>query len=195
VRRPLPAALAAKQVWSGGCMTDAFSSGRKFRTMNIVDDYTRECLALEVDSSLRAASCSAYGRTEAETRLPRQIRSDNGPKFVSRAVDQWPTDKTCSATRSNRGRLMENGCLESFERRFGDERPIENWFCSLADAREKIAQWKQDYSEQRPHSSSSLLYHVKLAAQAAGFCRNEVGDRSGVSLDRSDQSFEILGLV
>jgi putative transposase len=83
-------------------MTDALSSGRKFRTMNIVDDYARECLAIEVDTSLRSASCARMGEAEAETRLPRQIRSDNGPKFVSRAVDQWPTGKTCSATRSNR---------------------------------------------------------------------------------------------
>jgi transposase InsO family protein len=88
---------------------------------------------------------------------------------------------------------MENGYLESFKRRFGDECLNENWFCSLANAREKIAQWKQDYNERRPHSSSSLQHHMELAAQAAGFCRNEVGDRSGYHWTEATNHSESCG--
>src|SRR5271170_7719212 len=90
VRQPLSAAVAANQVWSVDFMSDALSSGRRFRTLNIVDDYTRECLEIEVDTSLggvrvvRVLEELKYSRG-----LPRQIRSDNGPEFVSRAVDQW----------------------------------------------------------------------------------------------------------
>src|SRR5271166_6368466 len=115
VRQPLPAAVAANQVWSVDFMSDALSSGRRFRTLNIVDDYTRECLAIEVDTSTRIppsdVSTSIYTREglaidvdtslggmrvvrvleelKQKRGLPRQIRSDNGPEFVSRAVDQW----------------------------------------------------------------------------------------------------------
>jgi putative transposase len=90
VRQPVPEAVAANQVWSVDFMTDALSSGRRFRTLNIVDDYTRECLAIEVDTSLGGVRVVRVLEELKQRRgLPRQIRSDNGPEFVSRAVDQW----------------------------------------------------------------------------------------------------------
>ncbi len=73
---------------------------------------------------------------------------------------------------------MENGYVESFNGRFRDECLNENWFSDLADAREKIAQWKQDYNEKRPHSSLQYRTPVEFAAQAAGFYRNEVGQEA-----------------
>jgi putative transposase len=90
VRQPLPEAVAANQVWSVDFMTDALSSGRRFRILNVVDDYTRECLAIEVDTSLGGTRVVRVLEELKQRRgLPRQIRSDNGPEFVSRAVDQW----------------------------------------------------------------------------------------------------------
>ena len=73
---------------------------------------------------------------------------------------------------------MENGYVESFNGRFRDECLNENWFSDLADAREKIAQWRQDYNEKRPHSSLQYRTPVEFAAQAAGFYRNEVGQEA-----------------
>ena len=90
VRQPPPAAVAANQVWSVDFMSDTLSSGPRFRTLNIVDDYTRECLAIEVDTPLGGMRVvRVLEELKRKRGLPRQIRSDNGPEFVSRAVDQW----------------------------------------------------------------------------------------------------------
>lgn len=168
VRQPLPEAVAANQVWSVDFMTDALSSGRRFRTLNIVDDYTRECLAIEVDTSLGGMRVVRVLEELKQRRgLPRQIRSDNGPEFVSRAVDQWAYEQGLQWHTIQPGRPMENGYVESFNGRFRDECLNENWFSDLADAREKIARWKQDYNEERPHSSLQYRTPVEFAAQSA----------------------------
>ncbi len=168
VRQPLPAAVAANQVWSVDFMSDTLSSGRRFRTLNIVDDYTRECLAIEVDTSLGGMRVVRVLEELKQKRgLPRQIRSDNGPEFVSRAVDQWAYEQGLQWHTIQPGRPMENGYVESFNGRFRDECLNENWFTSLADARQKIAQWKQDYNELRPHSSLQYQTPAAFAAQSA----------------------------
>jgi putative transposase len=100
-------------------------------------------------------------------KLPRQIRSDNGPEFVSRTVDQWAYEQGLQWHTIQPSRPMENGYVERFNGRFRDECLNENWFGDLADAREKIAQWKQDYNEQRPHSSLQYRTPVEFAAQSA----------------------------
>jgi hypothetical protein len=110
--------------------------------------------------------------------LPRQIRSDNGPEFVSRAVDQWAYEQGLQWHTIQPGRPMENGYVESFNGRFRDECLNENWFRDLADAREKIAQWKQDYNEKRPHSSLQYRTPVEFAAQAARFYRAGLGQEA-----------------
>jgi putative transposase len=154
VRQPLPGAVAANQVWSVDFMTDALSSGRRFRTLNIVDDYTRECLAIEVDTSLGGMRVVRVLEELKQRRgLPRQIRSDNGPEFVSRTVDQWAYEQGLQWHTIQPGRPMENGYVESFNGRFRDE-------C---------------LNEEPPHSSLQYRTPVEFAAQAAGFYRNEVG--------------------
>jgi putative transposase len=177
VRQPLPAAVAANQVWSVDFTSDTLSSGRRFRTLNIVDDYTRECLAIEVDTSLGGVRVVRVLEELKHSRgLPRQIRSDNGPEFVSRAVDQWAYEQGLQWHTIQPGRPMENGYVGSFNGRFRDECLNENWFSSLADAREKIAQWKQDYNELRPHSSLQYRTPMEFAQQSASFYVDEVGE-------------------
>jgi putative transposase len=180
VRQPLPEPVAANQVWSVDFMTDALSSGRRFRTLNIVDDYTRECLAIEVDTSIGGGRVVRVLEELKNRRgLPLKIRSDNGPEFVSRAVDQWAYEQGLHWHTIQPGRPMENGYVESFNGRFRDECLNENWFIHLADAREKIAQWKQDYNEMRPHSSLQYRTPVEFAAQsAASFSRDGVGQEA-----------------
>lgn len=178
-RQPLPEPVAANQAWSVDFMTDALSSGRRFRTLNIVDDYTRECLAIEVDTSLGGQRVvRVLEELKVQRGLPRQIRSDNGPEFVSRAVDQWAYEQGLHWHTIQPGRPMENGYVESFNGRFRDECLNENWFSDLADAREKITQWKQDYNHQRPHSSLQYRTPTEFAAQAAGFYRAGVGQEA-----------------
>jgi hypothetical protein len=168
VRQPLSEPVAANQVWSVDFMTDALSTGRRFRMLNIVDDYTRECLAIEVDTSLSGARVVRV-LEELKTRrgLPQQIRSDNGPEFVSRAVDQWAYEQGLRWHTIQPGRPMENGYVESFNGRFRDECLNENWFTDLADAREKIAEWQQDYNQARPHSALGYRTPEEFAQNAA----------------------------
>ena len=176
VRQPLPEPVAPNQVWSVDFMTDALSSGRRFRTLNIVDDYTRECLAIEVDTSLGGVRVVRVLEGLKQTRgLPRQIRSDNGPEFVSRAVDQWAYEQGLQWHTIQPGRPMENGYVESFNGRFRDECLNENWFTDLADAREKIAEWKQDYNRARPHSALGYRTPEEFRVQAASFNITGVG--------------------
>ena len=99
--------------------------------------------------------------------MPRQIRSDNGPEFVSRTVDQWAYEQGLHWHTIQPGRPMENGYVESFNGRFRDECLNENWFCDLADAREKIARWKQDYHQARPHSALAYLTPAEFAQRSA----------------------------
>jgi len=176
VRQPLPAPAAANQVWSADFMSDALSSGRRFRTLNVVDDYTRECLAIEVDNSLGGARVvRVLEELKKQRGLPRQIRSDNGPEFLSRAVDQWAFEHGLQWHTMEPGRPMENAYVESFNGRFRDECLNENWFIDVADAREKIAEWKQDYNQRRPHSSLQYRTPMEFAAQAASFSRDGGG--------------------
>jgi hypothetical protein len=113
-----------------------------------------------------------------ERGLPRQIRSNNGPEFVSRAVDRWAYEQGLEWHTIQPGRPMENGYVESFNGRFHDKCLNENWFRDLADARAKSAQWQQDYNEMRPHSSSRYRTPAELAAQAASFYKAGLGQEA-----------------
>jgi len=176
VRQPLAEPVTANQVWSVDFMTDALSSGRRFRTLNIVDDYTRECLAIEVDTSLGGMRVVRVLEELKQRRgLPRQIRSDNGPEFLSRAVDQWAYEQGLQWHTIQPGRPMENAYVESFNGRFRDECLNENWFSDLADAREKIAAWMHVYNGSRPHSALGYRTPAEFRAQAESFYGAGVG--------------------
>ena len=118
--------------------------------------------------------------------LPRQIRSDSGPEFVSRAVDQWAYEQGLQWHTIQPGRPVENGNVESFNGRFRDECLNENWFSSPADERKKIAVWRQDYNERQPHSSLQYRTPMEFAAQsAASFDREDVGQGANKSRRKS----------
>ena len=176
VRQPLLEPAGAKQVWSVDFMTDALSSGRRFRTLNIVDDYTREAVAIEVDTSLGGLRVArVLEELKMQRGLPGQIRSDNGPEFTSRALDQWAYEQGIRWHYIQPGRPMENGYVESFNGRLRDECLNENWFCTLAEAREVIEAWRQDYNQCRPHSALGYRTPEEFAAAAAGDCGKDGG--------------------
>jgi len=157
-------------------MADTLSSGRKLRTLNVVDDYTRECLAIEVDTSLPGARVvRVLERLVGERRRPRQIRTDNGPEFAGRALDQWCFAQGVEQHFIQPGKPMQNGYIESFNGKFRDECLNENWFLSLNDAREIIEQWRQHYNRERPHSALGYRTPEEFAAEAKGFYRDGVG--------------------
>jgi putative transposase len=182
-RAPMLAPTKVNQVWSMDFVTDALASGRRFRTLNITDDFSREAPAIEVDTSLGGVRVTrVLDRLQLERGLPLQIRSDNGPEFISKAVEQWAYENGVDWCFIEPGKPIENAYIESFNARFRDECLNENWFTSLGDARQKIEEWRQDYNQRRPHSS--LGYRTpdefrKMAgcAQDAGCARLENATR------------------
>ena len=153
------------QLWTMDFEQDAFTSGRKFRTLNLMDGFTREALEIEPDTSLPGARVVRVleGRKQ-QGRKPEAIVIDNGPEFISQVVDQWAYENGVQLHFITPGRPMENGYIESFNGKFRDECLNENWFLDLADARRKIAEWKRDYNYVRPHSALGYLTPMEFAA-------------------------------
>lgn len=176
-RAPLLVPTQANEVWSMDFVSDALASGRRFRTLNIADDFTREAPAIEVDTSLGGVRVTrVLDRLKVERRLPRQIRSDNGPEFISKAVEQWAYQNGVEWHFIEPGKPIENAYIESFNARFRDECLNENWFTSLADAKQKIEQWRQDYNHARPHSALGYRTPEEFAQIAAATdCGKDAG--------------------
>lgn len=153
-RETLLSVSRPREVGAMDFMQDVLSDGRRFRTLNVVDLATRECLAIEVDTSLPGLRVlrvldqlvSWYGK-------PKQITLDNGPEFAGRALDTWAYAHQVVLDFIEPGKPTQNGHLESFNGKFRDECLNLHWFASLAHARQIIAAWKEDYNTQRPHSA------------------------------------------
>ena len=135
-------------------VTDRIVTGRRFRALTIVDNYSRECPAIEVDTLLGGRRVVGVLDRLAETRgLPEAITIDNGPEFAGRALDEWAYRKGVKLNFIRPGKPIENAYAESFNGRFRDECLNTNWFLSLNHARNVIEEWRRDYNEVRPHSS------------------------------------------
>jgi putative transposase len=153
-RLPLPVPQGPNESWSMDYVADGLIDGRKLRTLNIVDDYTRECLAIEVDTSLPGSRVVAVLERLAELRgLPGSITVDHGPEFESQALDAWAYKRGVHLAFIRPGRPVENAYVESFNGKFRDECLNEHWFMSLQHARSRIEAWRIEYNTERPHSS------------------------------------------
>jgi len=151
-RVPLAAPKGPGERYSMDFMRDTLSDGRAFRTLNVVDDYTRECLVIEVDNSLPGGRVVRVLERLAEVgRVPRQIVLDNGSEFTSKVVDQWANRRGVELRFIDPGKPMQNAYVESFNGKFRDECLNQHWFASLAEARVTIEHWRVDYNELRPH--------------------------------------------
>jgi putative transposase len=154
----LPAAARPNERWSMDFVTDSIVTGRRFRALVIVDDYSRECPAIEVDTSLGGHRVVQVLERLAESRgLPEVITLDNGPEFTGKALDEWAYSRGVKLNFIRPGKPIENAYAESFIGRFRDECLNENWFLSLGDARDIIESWRIDYNSGRPHSSLAGL--------------------------------------
>ncbi|MBN1369145.1 MAG: IS3 family transposase [Dehalococcoidaceae bacterium] len=156
--------------WSMDFVTDSTVTGRRFRALTIVDDYSRECPAIEVDTSLGGRRVVSVLDRLAETRgLPEVITIDNGPEFAGKALDEWAYRKGVKLNFIRPGKPIENAFVESFNGRFRDECLNTNWFLSVKHAREVIEEWRRDYNEVRPHGSLKGNTPREYAEAAAGF--------------------------
>lgn len=153
-RKPMAAGSKPNERWSMDFTWDQLADGRSFRTLNIVDDFTRESLAIEVDVSLPGQRVARVLDRLAEVHgLPKSITVDNGPEFTGRAMDAWAYQNKVTLAFITPGKPTQNAYAESFNGKFRDECLNQHWFINLRDAREKIEIWRQDYNHVRPHSS------------------------------------------
>lgn len=133
----------------------------------MVDDYTRECPAMEVDTSLGGWRVRRMlDRLVAERGRPEAIVLDNGPEFRGRALAAWSEQWGVRLEFIEPGKPVQNAYVESFNGRLRDECLNANWFTSLRDARQKIEQWRRDYNEQRPHSALGYLSPAEFVQKA-----------------------------
>jgi putative transposase len=164
-RRPLPKPIAANVSWSMDFVSDGLADGRKLRCLNIVDDCTRECLAIEVDTSLTGRRVVAVLERLADTRgLPQSITVDHGPEFEGQVLDAWAFERGVQLAFIRPGKPVENAYVESFNGRFRDECLNENWFVTMAQARRVIEHWRCEYNDERPHSRLGYLTPARYAA-------------------------------
>ena len=149
-----PRLLRANQEWAMDFIVDGLATGRMVRILSVVDAYTRECLALEADTSLGSGRVTrVLDRLIEERGRPENVRSDNGPEFTSRRIVGWAEERKVELVHIQPGRPMQNGHVESFHGRLRDECLNTSWFRTLGDVRQKLADWRQEYNCERPHSS------------------------------------------
>ncbi len=153
--------------WSLDFVSDAFTDGRRFRVLAIVDDFSRECLALVTDTSLSGLRVTReLTAIMARRGRPRTIVSDNGTELTSMAVLRWCQETQIDWHYIAPGKPMQNAFVESFNGSFRDELLNETLFSSLAKARDKITAWKEDYNRHRPHSSLGNLTPREFAMKS-----------------------------
>lgn len=154
IKEPLVVPLAPNQTWSMDFMHDTLMNGRKFRVLNIIDDYNRESLKIEPYFSISAERVvSIVERVILERGQPKSIRVDNGPEFISKVMQEWCIAQSIKLQFIQPGKPMQNGYIESFNGKFRDECLNLHWFLDLDDARKIIDAWRLDYNTVRPHSS------------------------------------------
>jgi putative transposase len=156
--KPLVARTAANQEWALDFMHDAVSCGRAIRVLSVVDAYTRECLALEVDTSFASRRVTrVLEQIVSERGVPQSIRCDNGPELTSRHFLAWCIERQIELVHIQPGKPTQNARVESFHGRLREECLNVSWFQNLFDARRKIAAWRTEYNDERPHSSLGYL--------------------------------------
>jgi putative transposase len=158
--RPLPV-TAANQVWAYDFVFDACANGQQLKCLTIIDEYTRECLALDVAGSIRSGRViEVLARLISLHGAPKYLRSDSGPEFVSRAVLRWLQEAGIDTAVIDPGKPWQNGSNESFNGKFRDECLGMEWFRNRVEAKVVIENWRQEYNVVRPHSS--LGYQTPL---------------------------------
>jgi putative transposase len=146
-------------------MADELFNGRRFRLLTIVDDFTRESLAIEIGQRLTGDRVAEIlDRIGCERGLPQRIRVDNGTEFTSKRLDQWAYLNHVQLAFSRRGKPADNGLIEAFNGRLRAECLNEHWFLSLDDAKRKVESWRRHYNEERPHSALGSLAPREFAA-------------------------------
>jgi len=169
IKQPLLVATAPNETWSIDFMCDSLTDGRKFRLLNVIDDFNRESLAIEVDTSLPSLRVIRVLETLITERgKPTNIRTDNGPEFISHRLQQWCEDNTITLQYIQPGKPMQNAYIERKNGSIRRELLNAYLFYSLTEVRTMSAEWRMDYNTERPNKSLGYLSPLKYAEQ---FCK------------------------
>lgn len=157
-RRALERPSGPNERWSMDFVHDQLASGRRLRCLTVVDDFTREAVAIDVSHSIPAERvCAVLDRVGNARSLPSSIVCDNGPEFTSRSMDQWAYERGVELSFIRPGKPIENAFVESFNGTLREECLNEHWFLTLREAQREIEAWRVDYNRVRPHSSLGRL--------------------------------------
>jgi putative transposase len=154
-RVPAAQAMGPNECWSADFVSDKLTDGRSIRILTVIDQFTRECVWLEADRSMSGPKVvvALTRATEERGATPTSMTLDNGSEFAGRAMEAWPIAAGVQLCFIRPGRPVENGFIESFNGRLRDECLNVEWFTSLAEARDKLATWRDHYNHRRPHSA------------------------------------------
>ena len=169
VKQPLVVPSFPDQTWSMDFMSDRLMNGRRFRVLNIIDDYNREILRIEPYFSITAVRViSIIERLIKENRKPLAIRVDNGPEFIAEVLKEWCSSNVIELRFIQPGRPMQNGFIERFNRSYRQDVLDANLFASLSEVKMKSDEFEEDYNLHRPHESlgdlSPVEYRLKNSA-------------------------------
>jgi putative transposase len=176
-----PAPEHVNEQWALDFLEDALASGRKIRLLSIIDVFSREALAIEIDTSLPGSRVvRVLDRLAGERPLPTRLVLDNGPELISRVLEEWAHQHAVALHFIDPGKPIQNAHCESFHGHFRDECLNEHWFLNLTDARRLVEAWRQDYNRERPHSA--LGYQTPAAfAQGTATAAAVLPKRDGLS--------------
>jgi putative transposase len=163
-RVEIPRAEKKNELWALDFMHDSMGQGRKLRILPILDTHTKECHRIEVDRSIGGQRVtSVLSEVALVHGLPENIVVDNGPEFISNAMDEWAYTREVTLHFIRPGKPVDNAFMESFNARLREECLNLNWFRSIEHARRVIEEWRVDYNETRPHSSLNFLTPKEFA--------------------------------
>ena len=166
-REKRPTVSTIDQCWSMDFVADNLFNGRRIRALTLVDNLSRECLAIHVDQAIKGKDVVQVMerlRLFAD-RCPERIQVDNGPEFISKDLDKWAYEHGVTLDFSRPGKPTDNALIESFNGSFRDECLNVNWFLSVDDARKKVEAWRREYNSFRPHSSLGDLTPAQFREQ------------------------------
>lgn len=167
-RQPMEVPTAPNQRWSMDFVSDQLSNGRRFRVLNVVDDYSREMVGQLVQVSISGRQVARYLSLLIEQRgKPGKIVCDNGTEFTSKAMFFWSKETGVTLGFIQPGKPTQNAFVESLNGKFRNECLNQHWFRTLDEARYEIELWREHYNNVRPHSSLNYMSPVEYAKQAA----------------------------
>jgi putative transposase len=162
---PIEISLSKNQEWAIDFMSDSLTNGRRFRTLNVVDHYNRACLGIEIAHSLPAKKVTAFLDIMIEIHgVPKKIRTDNGPEFISKAFGVWLNKKGIKWNPIEAGKPQQNAIVERFNRTYREDVLDRYLFDNLEHAKEITENWLQDYNQLRPHQALGNLTPEEYAA-------------------------------